>query len=393
MALSSYIPGFLWGGSGGKKPSIMAPEKMKQWTTGLDGVDKLQLSEVDVPAPVDGEVLVQIHAVGLNSRDNEVCSGQVDHSSASIQQKQRIVPCSDMCGTVIDSKSKLLKPGTRVMSIFLQTHLEGPIKEEDLASGLGLPLPGVLTQYRVFPACSLVQVPEYLTDEEASCLPISAVTAWSSLNWMRPIGQHIGTQAGNAFKFVLLQGTGGVAVAGLQTAHAAGYKTIITSSSDDKLKRAADELKADHGINYKTYWEWQEPVMKATDGRGVDIIFETGGTRTLRKSFDSVAFGGVINCIGSLSGKSDDPGEGNGGDKTPQLHRLNVNVLALRRSVTLRGIINGGKDRFEEMLGFYREKQIRPVVSKVFGFDQAKDALGYLADGKNLGKVVIKVKE
>lgn len=296
-----------------------------------------------------------------------------------------------MCGTVIDSKSKLLKKGARVVSIFLQTHLNGPVKQEDMESGLGLPLPGVLTEYRVFPAVSLVQVPDYLSNEEASCLPIAGVTSWTSLNWMRPLGQHIGTDKDVANKFVLFQGTGGVAIAGLQTAHAAGYKTIITSSSDDKLKRAKDDLKADHGINYKTYWEWQEPVMKATDGRGADIIFETGGTRTIRKSFDSIAFGGIINCIGYLSGKTDqDPDEG---DKSPQLHRLNVNVLALRRNVTLRGIINGGKDRFEEMLGFYKEKQIKPVVSKVFGFEEAKDAMGYLADGKHFGKVVIKVSD
>jgi NADPH:quinone reductase-like Zn-dependent oxidoreductase len=294
-----------------------------------------------------------------------------------------------MCGTVIDSKSKLLKKGARVASIFLQTHLAGPVREEDMASGLGLPLPGVLTEYRVFPAASLVQVPEYLSDEEASCLPIAGVTSWTSLNWMRPVGQHIGTDKNLGSKYVLLQGTGGVAVAGLQAARAAGYRTIITSSSDEKLERAKKELKADHGINYKTHWEWQELVQEATGGRGADVIFETGGARTIRKSFDSVSFGGVINCIGYLSGKSDeDPDEGG---KTPELHRWNVNVLALRRNVTLRGIINGGKDRFEEMLGFYKEKQIRPVVSKVFAFEEAKEAMKYLADGKHFGKVVIKV--
>lgn len=260
-----------------------------------------------------------------------------------------------------------------------------------MASGIGLPLPGVLTEYRVFPAVSLVQIPDYLSNEEASCLPIAGVTSWTSLNWMRPIGQHIGTDKDLGSKFVLLQGTGGVAIAGLQVAHAAGYKTIITSSSDDKLKRATEELKADHTVNYKTYWEWQEPVMKATNGRGADVIFETGGSRTIRKSFDSIAFGGIINCIGYLSGKSDEnPDEG---DKTPPLQRLNVNVLALRRNVTLRGIINGGKDRFEEMLTYYKEKEIKPVVSKVFAFEEAKDAMKYLADGKHFGKVVIKVSD
>ncbi|KAK9437431.1 Alcohol dehydrogenase superfamily, zinc-type [Metarhizium brunneum] len=370
----------------------MAPDKMKQWTTGLDGIDKLQMEEADVLRPGDGEVLVKIHAVSLNYRDKEVCSGEYDHHASS-EPARRLVPCSDMCGTVVESRSGLLGEGARVASIFLQTHLRGAVREEDMASGLGLPLPGVLAQYRVFAAASLVRVPEYLTDEEASCLPVAGVTAWTSLNWMRPLGRHIGTDLKDdgehpdpGSRFVLLQGTGGVAVAGLQAAHAAGYRTIVTSSSDDKLRRAADELGADHTVNYKTYWEWQAPVMEATGGRGADVIFETGGARTLRKSFESVAFGGVINCIGYLSGKEDEDRPGGDG-----LQRLNVNVLALRRNVTLRGIINGGKDRFEEMLGFYEDKKIRPVVGRVFAFADAKEAMAYLASGKHFGKVVIKV--
>lgn len=323
-----------------------------------------------------------------------VCTGQYDHHKSLLKGKERIVPCSDMCGTVVESKAKSLKEGTRVMSIFHQAHLSGALKEEDMASGLGFPLPGVLTEYRVFPAETLVKTPEYLSNEEAACLPIAGVTAWTSLNWMRPIGKHIGTDRDAvSSQAVLLQGTGGVSISGLQIAHAAGYKTIITSSSDDKLKRATEELKADHGINYQTYWEWQEPVMKATDGRGANVIFETGGARTLRKSFDSVAFGGTINCIGYTSGKVDDDPDNEDGKKTPTLHRLNVNVLALRRNVTLRGIINGGKDRFEEMLGFYEEKKIRPVVCKTFGFGEAKEALGFLASGQHFGKVVVKVSE
>lgn len=285
-----------------------------------------------------------------------------------------------MCGTVVDSKSSRFKTGARVMAIFNQTHLTGQVTEDDLASGLGFPLPGVLAQYRCFPADGLVPVPDYLTDQEASCLPIAAVTAWMSINGMRPLGRPA---TANDNLTVLVQGTGGVAVAGLQIAHAAGLKTIVTSSSDDKLKRATEKLGADHGINYRTHWEWQEPVMEQTGHKGADIIFETGGTRTLRRSFECVAFGGLINCIGYLSGKEDE-GE-------PELNRLNVNVLALRRNVTLKGILNGPRDRFEEMLRFFEDKKIRPVVDRVFEFQDAKKAMMYLQSGEHFGKVVIKV--
>ncbi|QYT03712.1 Alcohol dehydrogenase, zinc-containing [Trichoderma simmonsii] len=385
---------------------IMAPTN-KQWVSKLDGVDKLELVEGEMPVPKDGEVLVKIHAVCLNYRDLEVCNGDYNHHQTPTDSPVGMVPCSDMCGTVVESKSPLLKAGTRVMSVFLQTHLAGALKQSDLESGLGFPLPGVLTEYRCFDARALVKAPKYMTDEEASCLPISSVTAWMALNWMRPIGKsfqelELYGKSGDEKKddekeTVLLQGTGGVSIAGLQIAKAAGLKTIITSSSDEKLE-AAKQLGADHTINYRTYWEWQDGVMEATAGKGADYILEVGGTKTLRKSFASVAFGGTISCIGYVSGKEDDTGGDDGGngddkDKASGWNRLNVNVLALRKNVTLKGLVNGGRDRFEEMVGFYEEKEIRPVVCKVFGMGEAKEAMEYVKGGKHFGKVVIRVAE
>lgn len=155
---------------------------------------------------------------------------------------------------------------------------------------------------------------------------------------------------------------------------------IVTSSSDDKLRKA-QRLGADYLINYRSTPEWQDEVMKVTDDEGADIIFETGGARTLRKSFDSVAFGGLINSIGYLSGKEDEAGD-----------RTNVNVLALRRNVTLKGILNGPRERFEEMCDFYRKHEIHPVIDREFPFDAAGEALQYLFSGGHFGKVVVKIK-
>lgn len=110
------------------------------------------------------------------------------------------------------------KKGDRVMAIFNLTHLTGQITEEHLPSGLGLPLDGVLAEYRCFPTDGLVRVPDHLNDEEGSTLPIAAVTAWMAMNWMRPIGDSIKGKD----RIVLLQGTGGVSIAGLQMAKANG---------------------------------------------------------------------------------------------------------------------------------------------------------------------------
>ena len=321
-------------------------------------------------------------------------------------ESSRLVPCSDMVGTIAATRSSAWKEGTRVASIFNQDHLTGQIREADLATGLGLPLPGVLAEYRVFPERGLVKLPEYLSDEEGACLPIAAVTAWMSINGFQPLGKYLDYSATsstvsdedrkkNAPPSILVQGTGGVAMAGLQIAHAAGFKTIVTSSSDGKLDRAK-KLGADTLINYRTHWEWQGLALEATNGRGANFILETGGARTLRKSFDSIAFGGTIACIGYVSGKGNEGGDNGdgaagGGGGEPELNRLNVNVLALRRNVTLKGILNGPRDRFEEMLGFYEEKKIKPVVDKVFKFAEAKEAFQFLYKGEHFGKVVIKI--
>lgn len=120
--------------------------------------------------------------------------------------------------------------------------------------------------------------------------------------------------------------------------------------------------------------------MKFTQNHGADIILEVGGAKTLRKSFDCIGFGGLINCIGYVSGKIDADED-----------RLNVNLLALRRTVTLKGIINGPKDRFEEMVRFYEKHQVHPVVNRVFSFAESREAFKFLEGGSHFGKVVIKV--
>lgn len=120
--------------------------------------------------------------------------------------------------------------------------------------------------------------------------------------------------------------------------------------------------------------------MRITKGKGIDIIFEQGGPQTLAKSFACVKWGGMISAIGYLSGKQDNAN-----------NRINLNVLASRRNVTLKRIWNGPKDRLEEAVAVYEQNEIRPIIEKVFAFDQAKEALEYVSAGNHIGKVVINI--
>src|SRR5256885_6909649 len=103
---------------------------------------------------------------------------------------------------------------------------------------------------------------------------------------------------------VVLQGTGGVSIFGLQFAHAAGYRTIVTSSSDEKLERAK-ALGADHTINYKATPEWGRAAREITGGRGVDFVMEVGGAGTLTESLRAVTLMGHVAIIGVLAGASE----------------------------------------------------------------------------------------
>lgn len=365
--------------------------EIQKWQTLQDGLDGLARATAPMPAvplPED-HVLVKIHTVSLNYRDTEVCMGLYSHHrSVAVGGPEPLVPCSDMCGTVVAVGSALeipFKVGDRVVSVFNHLQRSGHMRPEYIKSaGLGLPLEGVLQTHRVFPTIGLLPAPAYLSDAEACCLPIAAVTAWMSLQ----IGEAGLNYKPQTFeerlkgKTVVAQGTGGVSISGVQIAKAAGATVIVTSSSDAKLETARTQLGADHLINYKTTPQWADEVMAATDGYGADFILENGGNGTLRQSFDAVTFGGVINCIGYLGGKTT-----KGQDEEDHA----VSVLALRRNMTLRGIMNGPRDRFEEMLQFYERHEIKPVVHRVFPFSESPAALQYLYSGQHFGKVVIQV--
>ncbi len=179
-----------------------------------------------------------------------------------------------------------------------------------------------------------------------------------------------GIKAGDC---VLVQGTGGVSLFALQFAHLAGARVIVTSKSDAKLKRAI-EMGASDGINYAATPEWDKPVRAMTGGKGVDMIVEVGGAGTLPASLKAVRLGGYIALIGVLSG---------GGDVNP--------VPILMKNIRVQGIFVGSRKMFENMNRAIETAGMHPIVDRVFGFDQATEALKHMESGAHFGKVVIRL--
>ena len=241
---------------------------------GSTDISSLTLIECNEPEPAAGQVLVRVHATSMNYRDHAVVSGKYFGGVLS----RDTVPLSDGAGEVaaVGTGVSRFTVGDRVAGNFFQGWIDG-VPNPATLNALGSPADGMLAEYVALDEQGVVAIPDNLTYEEAATLPCAAVTAWNALvvsGRIRP---------GNT---VLLLGTGGVSIFALQFAKISGANVIITSSDDAKLEKAK-ALGADAVINYKSTPDWDQEVLRLTDGKGVDHVVEVGGAGTLAKSFAS----------------------------------------------------------------------------------------------------------
>lgn len=236
-----------------------------------------------------------------------------------------VVPGSDGAGEVVAVGSKVTRfeKGAKVVTLFMQTHYGEDLTEKALGSGLGGSLDGTLRQYGIFNENGLARIPKNLNYLEAGTLSCAPLTAWNALYGLKPVSPG---------DWVLTQGTGGVSIAGLQFAKAAGAQVVATTSSSAK----ADMLKklgADHVINYKENQNWGEEAKRLTGG--VQHVIEVGGSLTITQSLKAVGIGGVVTIVGWIGGM---------GEKGPDFPQLLASIA------TVRGIVVGSREQFEAMV-------------------------------------------
>jgi len=322
------------------------------------------LVQVDAaePEPGPGQVLLKMKAVSLNYRDLMLVRG-----TYAPKQPLPLVPCSDGVGEVVAVGDGVtsVDVGNRVCPTFHQGWLKGRPCRDELLSSLGSPLDGTLAQYMIVKEEGLVHAPNHLTDEEAATLPCAAVTAWTALAIEGDL------KAGDT---LLTLGTGGVSIFGLQLARLLGARVIITSSSDTKLEKAR-KLGAAFGINYNKDPNWGRTAKEFTGGVGVDHVLELAGAKTLEESLQSIRSGGTVSVIGVISGTT---------------YNLNI-VPILYNQAKIHGIYVGHRAAFEDMNRAIEMHKMKPVVDRVFEFDDAPAAFQYLAEAKHVGKIVIRI--
>ncbi len=336
-------------------------EQMRRWRMDGFGRAALTLETAAVPRPAAGEVLVKVAAVSLNYRDLMIIADGMGGPLAF-----PFTPASDFAGTVVEVGAGVTRfaTGARVISTFFPGWLDG-LPAGDSANlpyrARGGAYPGVLADYVALPADGLVRAPASLDDAAASNLPCAGLTAWTGLV------ERGGLKAGET---VLVEGTGGVALFGLQIAKAHGARVIVVSGSADKRERAR-ALGADLVIA-REEGDWVAAVRAATGGYGADHILALAGGATLGRAVEVAAIGGRIAQIGIIEGFQ---------------ATLPLGPLMLKQLV-VNGIGVGHRRSLEELVRAVDATGLQPVIDGRYPLEALPDALDHLERGA-FGKIVV----
>ncbi|RRH95301.1 NAD(P)-dependent alcohol dehydrogenase [Mesorhizobium tamadayense] len=337
----------------------MSTDINRSWQMSGFGLSRLRPVDGSIPAFGARDLLVRTRAVSLNYKDRMIVDGVLIPDLAF-----PFVPTSDAVGELVAVGSDVsrFKVGQRVLGQVIADWPDGDAPPVLHTHTLGSSLPGMLSEYVIFGEDAAVLAPASLSDAEAATLPIAALTAWFALvEATKPVPGET----------VLIQGTGGVSLFALQFAAAFGLRAIVTSSTDDKLARAK-ELGAWQVINYREQPAWDEAARELTDGAGVRHVLEMVGGDNARRSLNALGADGRLTVIGLLGGME-----------------LSFPIMPfMRNRITVQGISVGHRRAFERMNQAIEALGIKPVIDRVFGFDEVPQAFEHLEKGP-FGKIVI----
>jgi NADPH:quinone reductase-like Zn-dependent oxidoreductase len=324
------------------------------------GLDNLKLVDIDMVEPQHGEIRVRNHASSLNFHDYVVAVGLLPVDDGRI-------PMSDGAGIVeaVGPGVTRFQAGDRVMSCFFPHWSDG--RADNLTKVGGVPgdnVDGFAAETVTMSESAFTLMPDAYTFEQAATLPCAAATAWRALMVEAKI------KPGDT---VLVQGSGGVSVFALQFAKAAGCHVIATSSSDTKLERLK-ALGADELINYRQVENWGDKVLELTEGRGVNVVVEVGGSGMLPQSVRAIAMGGHISMIGVLTGIQ-------GEVPTAELFQKNAAIS---------GITVGSRASQEDMVRAINVNGIEPVIDRSFGLEEIAEAFRLQESQQHFGKISLK---
>ena len=303
------------------------------------GPEVLRYEDAPEPEPGPGQVLVELRAASLNHLDLWIRSGRPS------VPKPRILG-ADGAG-IAEGRRVLINPG---------------IEHGEKISVIGEHMDGTHAELIAVPRENVYPIPDGMSFEEAAAFPLVFETAYRMLVTKAQLQEG---------EWVLVWGIGsGVATAANAIARALGARTIVTSSSDEKLARAEADVKVNHGSE-----DVVEAVKAATGGHGAEIVFEHVGEATWERTLQAARAGGRITVCGATSGPN----------PPAALHRI------WWKQLTIFGSTMGTKEDFEGVYELVKSGRARPVIDEVFPLAEARAAHERMEAGEQLGKIVLTI--
>jgi NADPH:quinone reductase-like Zn-dependent oxidoreductase len=332
------------------------------------GPDRVRLEEVATPTPGPGEVLIRVRACGLNHLDLWVLGGL-----PALKTPLPFWTGCDIAGEIAALGPGVTGPavGTRVgVNPSLSCGAcEWCVKGEDSLCVkyriLGEHVPGGLAEYVTAPAASCLPLPDHVGFEEAAAFILVNMTAWRMLV----------TQAAlrPAEDLLVLGVGGGVSSAAVQIGKLCGARVLVTSSSDEKLRRAK-ALGADEGVNY-VQADWQKAVREWTGRRGVDVVLDNVGAPTWTGSIRSLAGGGRLVTCGATAGP---------------IGETDIRIVFWRQ-LRIIGSTMASRKEFRDVMGQLFAGRLRAVIDRTFPLAETASALAVLQKGEQFGKLVVTI--
>jgi NADPH2:quinone reductase len=313
--------------------------------TSLAGPDALAIQEAAEPTLKAGQTLVRVAAGGLNFADFMTAQGGYPGTPAP-----PLIAGREFAGVEESS-------GRRVMGYIQWGAFAGKVAAYDNM---------------------LWPVPDQWSDEQAAAFPVNYFTAYLAY-WQAGMTQP--PAAGRSHRALIHAVAGGVGTAAVQIGHILGVEMYGTSSSDEKLARVK-ELGLQHGINYKQH-DYEEVVKSLTRGEGVDVVFEMLGGEHTAKSLRCLRDFGRVIQYGTATGKPPQLDVRALYAKSASLQGLWLTYLSQKREIM--------EPAWKQLSEWIAQRKLAPVIGQVFPLDRAVEAYKLLQEGKNYGKVVLKI--
>jgi NADPH:quinone reductase-like Zn-dependent oxidoreductase len=325
------------------------------------GPEQLRLEDAPLPTPGRNQVLIKLKAAALNRRDLLV------RSREQYRAAMPFIPGSDGAGVIsaVGPGVDQARVGDEVVvypSLNWGSNESAPSSAFEI---LGGPANGTYAEYICLSADNVFPKPGALSFEEAAAFPLAGLTAWRALITKARVRPG---------EWVLIHGIGsGVGTFAVQIAKLAGARTIVTSHSDEKLRRAR-MLGVEIGINYSQV-EWEVEIKRLRNGDGVDVVVDSVGRATFAQSLEVLNPGGRLVTYGTTSG--------------PQTE---IDIRRLyHKQLTVLGTTMGSPREFAQMLRAVQTGQIRPVIDHVFPLAEAGQAQQYMDQQEQFGKIVLSI--